>query len=109
MKSKRFFVNPTKYGRMILGVFFFLGKPEEALGNFFTALDMRLRLTKNDREASSVQDILLCIGIIYHQLAHFREALESYNEVIKTRTKLLGAQHPDTRHAVELLKQVCTF
>lgn len=81
------------------------GEPDEALGCFYTALDMRLRLL-NNRESAPVQDVLLCIGIVHHQLANFREALEIYNEVIRTRTKSLGANHPDTKHAMELLRAV---
>lgn len=67
---------------------------------------MRLRLNRNRRETSSVQDVLLCVGIVHHQLANFREALEIYNEVSKTRTKVLGADHPDTKHVTELLRKV---
>lgn len=85
---------------------FVLGQPERALNCFYTALDMQLRIHRFNRDVDDVQDTMLCVAILHHQLANFREAMELYTQVHDYRRKRLGDAHPDTRHVFELRLQV---
>ncbi|KAF8823112.1 formin FRM1 [Cardiosporidium cionae] len=82
-----------------------LGRPKDALENYFAAMRIRLKYYPN-RSVEPIQSIILAIGCIQHQAGNFSSAHTAYNEVLKFRKYELGALHADTVIIEQLLGEL---